>query len=65
MVCHSKIHHTFSEKELEETYHTWEALRSHPEIEKFVAWIRKKAPEYYTKNKDTQQRKRKRKRKRR
>ncbi len=62
VVCHSKIHHTFTEKELADTYHTWEALRGHPEMKKFVKWICKKDPEFLSKNKDTQQRKRKRRR---
>lgn len=40
-VCHSKIHSLFSEKELARLYDTWDALRAHPEIARFVAWVRK------------------------
>lgn len=45
-VCHGKIHSTLSEKELAERYFTFEALRAHPEISAFVAWVRKKEPTY-------------------
>jgi len=37
--CHSHIHHTFTEKELERHYNTGEALRGHPEIQRFARWI--------------------------
>ncbi|AKJ28372.1 HNH endonuclease [Caldimonas brevitalea] len=46
-VCHRKIHATFSEKELAREYASWEALRGHPEIASFIAWVRKKPPEFY------------------
>lgn len=61
-ICHSKIHHTFNERELEKIYHTWKVLRSHPEIQKFIKWVSKKDPEFKSKNKDTKSRKRKRRR---
>lgn len=60
-VCHDKIHHTFSESELSGYYYTVERLRSHPEIVKFVKWVRKQRPDFYTKHKDTRERNRKRK----
>jgi hypothetical protein len=43
--CHSTVHATFSEAELEAAYHTIEALAQHPEIAKFVDWVRKQSPE--------------------
>lgn len=39
--CHSKIHSVFTEKELERNYNTLDKLKQHPEIEKFILWIRK------------------------
>jgi hypothetical protein len=39
--CHSKIHSVFTEKELEREWNTLEKLQSHPEIAKFIIWIRK------------------------
>lgn len=40
--CHRQIHRTLTEKDLEREYNTVEALRSHPEISRFVKWIEKK-----------------------
>jgi len=39
--CHKTIHAALTEKELEEPYNTAESLRSHPEIAKFIRWVRK------------------------
>lgn len=60
-VCHQKIHHTFTERELNACYNTVDKLISHPEIVKFVKWVAKKDPEFHTKNKDTNRRRNKRK----
>lgn len=59
-ICHQKIHHTFSERELLNFYHTVERIRAHEEIQKFVKWVKKKDPLFYGKNKDTKNRRRKR-----
>jgi hypothetical protein len=45
-VCHAKIHAVLSEKELRDHYHTVARLREHPEIAKFLGWVRKKHPEF-------------------
>jgi len=50
-VCHSKIHATFTNKELEEEYHNPNKVRQHPEIIKFIKWLAKKPPDYYGKSK--------------
>lgn len=42
--CHSHIHRVLSEKDLERGYNTLESLQGHPEIRRFVAWIRDKPP---------------------
>jgi len=39
--CHGQVHALFTEKELERTYNTLEKLREHPEVIKFIQWIRK------------------------
>ena len=44
-VCHGKIHAVFSESELARSHHTFENLRSHPEIAEFIKWVRKQPPE--------------------
>lgn len=59
-VCHSKIHHTFSERELEKVYNTIESLQDHVEIKKFVKWIKNKPCNFVVKNKDTVERHKKR-----
>ena len=40
--CHRNIHSVLSNKELERHYNTLDALQQHPEIARFVAWIRTK-----------------------
>ena len=40
--CHRHIHTVLDNKELERDYNTIESLKSHPDIQKFVAWIGKK-----------------------
>lgn len=45
-VCHRFIHEIFSEPELAAAYATPEALRAHPDVAKFITWVRKKPPEF-------------------
>ena len=40
--CHKTVHAVLTEKELERDYNTRELLLAHPEINRFVAWVRKK-----------------------
>lgn len=40
--CHRHIHAVLDNKKLEREYNTLEALRFHPDVERFVAWISKK-----------------------
>lgn len=43
-ICHSEIHATLTEAELARDYATLEALRGHPRLAKFVAWVRRRPP---------------------
>lgn len=52
-VCHTKIHSVFTEKELAVHYHTFDRLKEHDEIKKFIKWVAKKPPDFYTKNEQT------------
>ncbi len=61
-VCHQKLHATFSEKEMFDTFHTVALILENGEIQKFVKWVRRKPPEFYDKNNDTKSRKQKRRR---
>ena len=45
-VCHRKIHAVLSEAELARAFADAEALRRHPEIARFVAWVQRKPPEW-------------------
>ena len=47
-ICHRKIHSAFTERELLQAYHTWEALRGHEDIRSFIDWVAKKPPGFYT-----------------
>lgn len=40
--CHKQLHALFTEKELDYTYNTLETLLSHPDMQKFIAWIKNK-----------------------
>jgi len=40
--CHNHVHALFPEKTLEREFNTLELLVSHPDVARFVAWIRKK-----------------------
>lgn len=41
-LCHKTIHATFTETELARTYNTWAALQAHPQIARYIEWVRKK-----------------------
>ena len=41
-ICHRQIHALFTEKELANDYNNVEQLLTHPEIAKFVDWIKTK-----------------------
>ena len=46
-ICHRQVHALFSETELAREYSTAEALLRHPEIQKFVAWIKTKPDDFF------------------
>ncbi|WP_338845822.1 HNH endonuclease signature motif containing protein [Massilia sp. W12] len=54
-ICHRQIHALFSESELAQHYCTVEALLAHPEIQKFVNWIKRKPPGFYDRSKRSKQ----------
>jgi hypothetical protein len=41
-ICHTAVHAALSEAELARSYATLEALRSHPRIARFIAWVRRR-----------------------
>ena len=46
-ICHRKIHSIFTEKELAKEYFDPEKIKLHPEMIKFIKWIKKKDPGFY------------------
>ncbi len=42
--CHKQVHAVLTEKELEREYPTVEKLAAHPDIARFVAWVRRQPP---------------------
>ena len=42
--CHKFLHQTFSNAELAGEYSTVEALTNHPEVGRFLHWVRKQPP---------------------
>ena len=61
-ICHRKLHATITEREMKSYYFTVERLLENEEIQKFVKWVSKKDPEYYSGSKETTGRKKKRRR---
>ena len=43
-ICHKEVHAALSERELARAYSTPEALRSHPRLARFAAWVAKRPP---------------------
>ena len=43
-ICHRQLHALFSETELAREYASIPALLAHPEVARFVAWVRSKPP---------------------
>ena len=46
-ICHRTIHATLSNKDLERDYADSAALRGHPEIARFIDWVREKDPDFH------------------
>jgi hypothetical protein len=45
-ICHREIHATLTEAELAREFHEIAALQAHPRLAKFIAWVRKRPPEF-------------------
>ena len=46
-ICHRAIHRALSNKELERGFASADALRAHPELARFIAWVSGKAPDFH------------------
>lgn len=43
-ICHRQLHALFTEAELARTYASITALQAHPDVARFVEWVRTKPP---------------------
>jgi hypothetical protein len=59
-ICHNEIHATLTEAELAREYDTPEALRAHPRLARFIAWIEDKDPAFHARSLRSVRRRRKR-----
>lgn len=48
-ICHNEIHAALTETELARNYATIEALRAHPRLATFRAWVAAKPPAFHSK----------------
>ena len=48
-ICHNEIHATLSETDLARSYDSIEALKSHPRLAKFIAWVAKRPADFHSK----------------
>ncbi len=55
-LCHDKIHATLSEQQLARDYATIDALLAHPEIARFVGWVKRRPPGFGGRNRWSQKR---------
>jgi hypothetical protein len=55
-VCHRALHAHFTERELAQDYCTPETVRAHPDMAKFIRWVRKRPAEYMDWPKDVRRR---------
>ena len=46
-ICHRQVHALFTEAELERGDHHVDALREHPEMARFLAWVRRKPDDFF------------------
>lgn len=49
-ICHNEIHAAATEAELARQFNTPEALRAHPKLARFIAWVAKKPPTFHSRS---------------
>ncbi len=59
-ICHKEIHAALDETTLARDYNTIEALRGHPGLARFIAWVRKRPPGFISRVPGAYRRKRRR-----
>jgi len=56
--CGDMLHKLFTNKELKKKYNTIEAILSHPDVQKWVSWVKEKKPNDFSVCMATKKRKR-------
>jgi 5-methylcytosine-specific restriction endonuclease McrA len=46
-ICHRQVHALFTETELARQLHQAEALRAHPDMQRFLEWVRRKPNDFF------------------
>ncbi len=46
-ICHRQVHALFTEVELERDYAQVDALRRHPQMARFIEWVRPKPEDFF------------------
>ena len=49
-ICHRQIHALFTETELATQFNTATALQEHPEMQRFIHWVKSKPNHFYEKS---------------
>lgn len=57
-ICHNAIHAAIGEAELARRYASVEALRAHPEVARFIAWVRTRPPGFHARTRGPRRRRR-------
>lgn len=57
-ICHRKLHSLWTERELATAYATPEAIRNHPEMQRFIQWVARKPPEFWVRTAEARTRRR-------
>lgn len=53
-ICHRQIHALLSETELAREYSHVDALRQHPDLARFLAWVRRKPDDFFERTRKSQ-----------
>lgn len=53
-ICHRQIHALLTEAELARTYATIEALRQHPQLARFIQWVKTKPDAFFENSRKSQ-----------
>jgi hypothetical protein len=49
-ICHNEIHATLTETELAREYNSIDALRAHPRLARFIAWVGKRPADFHSRS---------------